>query len=53
MFIINVYIIETEFGMKLTVRKTNTELLGQDNSFVAGDQVMAVWRNSHVAQIPV
>ena len=48
-----IYIIETEFGMKLTVRKTNTELLGQDNSFVAGDQVMAVWRNSHVAQIPV
>jgi putative spermidine/putrescine transport system ATP-binding protein len=48
-----IYIIETEFGLKLTVRKTNTELLGQDNSFVAGDQVMAVWRNSHVAQIPV
>ena len=48
-----IYIIETEFGMKLTVRKTNTELLGQDNSFVTGDQVMAVWRNSHVAQIPV
>jgi putative spermidine/putrescine transport system ATP-binding protein len=48
-----IYIIETEFGMKLTVRKTNTELLGQDDSFVAGDQVMAVWRNSHVAQIPV
>ena len=48
-----IYIIETEFGMKLTVRKTNTELLGQDNSFVAGNQVMAVWRNSHVAQIPV
>ncbi|MFZ9728394.1 MAG: ABC transporter ATP-binding protein, partial [Candidatus Nanopelagicaceae bacterium] len=42
-----IYIIETEFGLKLTVRKTNTELLGQDNSFVAGDQVMAVWRNSH------
>jgi len=48
-----IYIIETEFGLKLTVRKTNTELLGQDNSFVAGDQVMAVWRNSHMAQIPV
>lgn len=48
-----IYIIETEFGMKLTVRKTNTELLGQDDSFVTGDQVMAVWRNSHVAQIPV
>lgn len=48
-----IYILETDFGVKLTVRKTNTELLGQDNSFVAGDQVMAVWRNSHVAQIPV
>lgn len=48
-----IYIVETEFGIKLTVRKTNTELLGQDDSFVAGDQVMAVWRNSHVAQIPV
>jgi len=48
-----IYIIETEFGLKLTVRKTNTELLGQDNGFVAGDQVMAVWRNSHMAQIPV
>ncbi|MFZ9342623.1 MAG: ABC transporter ATP-binding protein, partial [Candidatus Nanopelagicaceae bacterium] len=44
-----IYILETDFGVKLTVRKTNTELLGQDNSFVAGDQVMAVWRNSHVA----
>ena len=48
-----IYILETDFGVKLTIRKTNTELLGQDNSFVAGDQVMAVWRNSHVAQIPV
>ena len=48
-----IYILETDFGVKLTVRKTNTELLGQDNSFVAGDQVMAVWRDSHVAQIPV
>lgn len=48
-----IYILQTDFGVKLTVRKTNTELLGQDNSFVAGDQVMAVWRNSHVAQIPV
>jgi putative spermidine/putrescine transport system ATP-binding protein len=48
-----IYILETDFGVKLTARKTNTELLGQDNSFVAGDQVMAVWRNSHVAQIPV
>ncbi len=48
-----IYILETDFGVKLTVRKTNTELLGQDNSFVAGDQVMAVWRNSHIAQIPV
>ena len=48
-----IYILETDFGVKLTVRKTNTELLGQDNSFVAGDQVMAVWRNSHVAQIHV
>ena len=48
-----IYILETDFGVKLTVRKSNTELLGQDNSFVAGDQVMAVWRNSHVAQIPV
>jgi len=48
-----IYILETDFGVKLTVRKTNTELLGQDNSFVAGDQVMAIWRNSHVAQIPV
>jgi len=48
-----IYILETNFGVKLTVIKTNTELLGQDNSFVAGDQVMAVWRNSHVAQIPV
>ncbi|MFZ9762199.1 MAG: ABC transporter ATP-binding protein, partial [Candidatus Nanopelagicaceae bacterium] len=36
-----IYILETDFGVKLTVRKTNTELLGQDNSFVAGDQVMA------------
>lgn len=48
-----IYILETDFGVKLTVRKTNTELLGQDKSFVSGDQVMAVWRNSHVAQIPV
>ncbi len=29
-----IYILETDFGVKLTVRKTNTELLGQDNSFL-------------------
>jgi putative spermidine/putrescine transport system ATP-binding protein len=47
-----VYIVETEFGFRLNVSKTNTELLGQDKSFAAGDRVLVVWHNSQAAEIP-
>jgi putative spermidine/putrescine transport system ATP-binding protein len=45
-----VYIVE--FGFRLNVSKTNTELLGQDKSFAAGDRVLVVWHNSQAAEIP-
>ena len=47
-----IYIVETEFGFRLNVSKTNTELLGQDKSFAAGDRVLVVWHNSQAAEIP-
>ena len=47
-----VYIVETEFGFRLNVSKTNTELLVQDKSFAAGDRVLVVWHNSQAAEIP-
>jgi len=47
-----VYIVETEFGFRLNVSKTNTELLGQDKSFAAGDRVLVVWHNSQAPEIP-
>ena len=47
-----VYIVETEFGLRLNVSRANTELLGQVNSFAAGDRVLVVWHNSHAVEIP-
>lgn len=47
-----IYIVETELGLRLNVSKTNTELLGQDNSFATGDRVLVVWHNSHAVEIP-
>ena len=47
-----VYLVETEFGFRLNVSKTNTELLEQDKSFAAGDRVLVVWHNSQAAEIP-
>ena len=47
-----VYLVDTDHGIALSISKTNTELLGQDNSFVPGDRVLAVWRNSHTVEIP-
>lgn len=46
------YLVETEFGFRLNVSKTNTELLEQDKSFAAGDRVLVVWHNSQAAEIP-
>jgi putative spermidine/putrescine transport system ATP-binding protein len=47
-----IYLVETEFGFRLNVSKTNTELLEQDKSFAAGDRVLVVWHNSQAAEIP-
>ena len=47
-----VYVIETDFGLKISVSNTNRELPADDNSFVTGDRVTAVWRDSHAAEIP-
>ncbi|MBM3722682.1 MAG: ABC transporter ATP-binding protein [Actinobacteria bacterium] len=47
-----VYIVETEYGLRLNISKTNTELLGQDISFATGDRALAIWHNSHVVEIP-
>jgi len=48
------------FGSELTmsirperITLTNRELPADDNSFVTGDRVTAVWRDSHAAEIPV
>ena len=47
-----IYVIETDFGFKLSVSRANTELPGQDKSFAAGDRVLVVWHNSQAAEIP-
>lgn len=47
-----IYTVETEFGLRINVTRTNSELLGQDTSFATGDRVLVVWHNSQVAEIP-
>lgn len=47
-----VYVIESDFGLKISVSNTNRELPADDNAFVTGDRVTAVWRDSHASEIP-
>ncbi len=47
-----IYVIETESGLRITATRLNEELSAQSGRFVAGDRVLAVWRNVNAAQIP-
>ena len=47
-----IYLIESDFGTKISVSTTNTELPADDKSFVTGDRVTAVWRDIHASEIP-
>lgn len=47
------YVIDTEDGVRLNISRTNTQSPGHDNRFAAGDRVLAVWNNRHIAEIPV
>lgn len=47
-----IYVIESDFGTKISVSTTNTELPADDKSFVTGDRVTAVWRDIHASEIP-
>ena len=46
------YVVDTAHGARLSISKTNTELLGQSESFATGDRVLAVWQTGHAAEIP-
>ena len=48
-----IYVIDAEWGVRLSVTTLNQELPSQGVSFAVGDRVLAVWRKSHAAQIPV
>ncbi len=48
----NIYVLQTDFGLKINISKTNRELPADDKSFVTGDRVTAIWRDSHAAEIP-
>jgi putative spermidine/putrescine transport system ATP-binding protein len=48
-----IYSIEAQSGTRLSVTMLNQELPAQNDRFAVGDQVLAVWRSSHAAQIPV
>lgn len=47
-----IYVMETDFGLKISISQTNRELPADDNSFVTGDRVTAIWLDSHAAEIP-
>jgi putative spermidine/putrescine transport system ATP-binding protein len=47
-----VYFVDTDEGVRLSITQTNTELLGHDDRFAAGDRVLVVWQNRHAAEIP-
>jgi hypothetical protein len=46
------YVVDTADGVRLSISRTNTQSPGQDNRFVVGDRVLAVWNNRHIAEIP-
>lgn len=48
-----IYVIDAEWGQRLSVTTLNQELPSQDVGLAVGDRVLAVWRKSHSAQIPV
>jgi putative spermidine/putrescine transport system ATP-binding protein len=48
-----IYSVESPSGVRLSVTTLNQELPAQSDRFVVGDQVLAVWRKGHAAQIPV
>jgi putative spermidine/putrescine transport system ATP-binding protein len=47
-----VYVVDTDDGVRLSISRTNTQSPGHDNRFAAGDRVLAVWHNRHIAEIP-
>ncbi|MFM7307191.1 MAG: ABC transporter ATP-binding protein, partial [Actinomycetota bacterium] len=47
-----VYVVDTDDGVRLSISRTNTQSPGHDNRFAAGDRVLAVWLNRHIAEIP-
>ena len=47
-----IFMVKTDAGFMLNVSRTNTELLGQDTSFAAGDQVLVAWPIGHAVEIP-
>lgn len=47
-----IYVVETESGLRITATRLNEELSAHGGRFVAGDRVLAVWRNANAAQIP-
>lgn len=47
-----VYVVDTDDGVRLSISRTNTQSPGHDDRFAAGDRVLAVWLNRHIAEIP-
>ena len=47
-----VYVVDTDDGVRLSISRTNTQSPGHDDRFAAGDRVLAVWHNRHIAEIP-
>jgi putative spermidine/putrescine transport system ATP-binding protein len=47
-----IYVMETDFGLKISISQTNRELPADDKGFVTGDRVTAIWQESHAAEIP-
>jgi putative spermidine/putrescine transport system ATP-binding protein len=47
-----VYVVDTDDGARLSISRTNTQSPGHDDRFAAGDRVLAVWNNHHIAEIP-
>jgi len=47
-----VYVVDTDDGVRLSISRTNTQSPMHDVRHAVGERVLAVWHDSHAAEIP-